>query len=219
MRLSKAEARYLRSLQQKKIRDREKKFVLEGWRALAEALDAPAVIEYVAVAPVRRAWADASVVGELRRRNVPLKEADDALLARAASTVHSQGVLALVAQRTFAAADLLGGEGSLLVAADAVSDPGNVGTLLRTCDWFGADAVLLGRGSVELHNEKVVRSSVGSLLRVRVAEEVDLAAALGEARRRGFTVVAATADAPSSYLLAPYGVRNILVLGGEARGL
>src|SRR5262249_47015244 len=77
----------------------------------------------------------------------------------------------------------------------------------------------LGRGSAELYNEKVVRSSVGSLLHLPVAEDVDLAAALGEARRLGFTVVAASGDAPVSYLTASYGTKNLLALGSEAHGL
>src|SRR4051794_26017338 len=143
MRLSKGEARYLRSLQQKKARDREKKFVIEGWRALGEALGSPAVIEYVAVSPGGRADDFAEIVRELERRTIPLKQADDTLLARATSTVQPQGVLALVVQRTFSVHDLLNERAGLIVAADAVADPGNVGTLLRTCDWFGADGVML----------------------------------------------------------------------------
>jgi TrmH family RNA methyltransferase len=70
-----------------------------------------------------------------------------------------------------------------------------------------------------LYNEKVVRSSVGSLLHLPVAEDVDLVAALGEARRRGFTVVAASGNAQQSYLTARYGAKNVLVLGSEAHGL
>src|SRR6266511_5040258 len=182
MRLSKGDAKYLRSLQQKKVRDREKKFVVEGWRALGEVLHSAAIIECVALAPGGRSEDFAELVGELHRRGIPVKEADDATLARATRTVQPQGVLALVAQRTFTVRDLLTEQATLLVAADAVSDPGNVGTLLRTCDWFGTDGVMLGSGSVELYNEKVVRSSVGSLLHLPVAEDVDLATALSEAR-------------------------------------
>ena len=82
MRLSKAEAKYLRSLQQKKIRDREKKFVIEGWRALGEALHAAAAIEYVALAPGDLAEGWAELVQDLQRLGVPVKETDDATLDR-----------------------------------------------------------------------------------------------------------------------------------------
>ncbi len=216
MQLTKGEARYLRSLQQKKVRDREKKFVVEGWRALDEVLKAGAAVEYVAVggpggdfAPVRQ---------ELQRRGVPVREADREVLARLGGAAHGPGVLALVRQRTFSLRDVLTERARLVVAADGVADPGNVGTLLRTCDWFGADGVLLGKGSVELHNDKVVRSSVGSILHLPVAEDVDLAPALRDARGQGFSVVAASGDAPSDYRAGCYGPRNLLVLGSEARG-
>jgi TrmH family RNA methyltransferase len=219
MRLSKGDAKYLRSLQQKKVRDREKKFVVEGWRALGEVLHSQAGIEYVALSPSGRAEDFAELVGELHRRGIPIKEAEDATLARATSTVQPQGVLALVAQRTFTVHELLTERATLLVAADAVSDPGNAGTLLRTCDWFGTDGVMLGSGSAELYNEKVVRSSVGSLLHLPVADDVDLTVALGEARHLGFTLIAASGDAPASYLTAPYGPKNLFVFGSEAHGL
>src|SRR5215813_8004673 len=134
MRLSRGDAKYLRSLQQKKIRDREKKFVIEGWRALGEALQATAAIEYVALSPGELPEGFAELVQELHRLRIPVKEADAASLTRAASTVQPQGVLALVAQRTFTVHELLTERAMLIVAADAVSDPGNVGTLLRTCD-------------------------------------------------------------------------------------
>src|SRR2546425_13319658 len=101
MRLSKGDAKYLRSLQQKKIRDREKKFVIEGWRALGEALHAAAAIEYVALTPGDLAEGWTELVHELHRLGVPIKETDAATLAKATSTVQPQGVLALVAQRAF----------------------------------------------------------------------------------------------------------------------
>ena len=82
MRLSKAEAKYLRSLQQKKIRNREKKFVIEGWRALGEALHAAAAIEYVALATADLAEGWAELLRDLQRLGVPVKETDDATLAK-----------------------------------------------------------------------------------------------------------------------------------------
>src|SRR5438105_1494484 len=107
MRLTRREATYLRSLRQKKVRDRERKFVLEGWRAVGEALKAAAPVEYVAVVEGPRAEGHAEVLGELGRRGVPVREADAALLDLAAGIVHGQGVLALVAQRQFSVEEVL----------------------------------------------------------------------------------------------------------------
>jgi TrmH family RNA methyltransferase len=219
MRLTRREAKYLRSLQQKKVRQRERKFVLEGWRAVAEALHAAAAVEYVAVAGGDHAEGHAEVLAGFRGRGVPVREADAALLDFAAATVQAQGVLALVAQRRWSVEEVLRPGASLVVALDGVADPGNLGTVLRTCDWFGAASVLLGRGSVELHNEKVVRSTVGSLLRLPAAEDVDLPAALAEARRLGLIVVAASGDGTLDYLSASFGSKTLFVFGSEAHGV
>jgi RNA methyltransferase, TrmH family len=218
MRLTRGEARYLRLLQQKKHRDQQKKFLLEGWRALTEALASGGNIEYVVVVPGRSGPFEA-VLRELEQHHVPLKETDDDTLSRIASTVQAQGVVALLTQRRTLLSDILSSDARLVVAVDALSDPGNLGTVLRTCDWFGVEGVLLGKGSVELYNEKVVRSSVGSLLHLSVTDEVDLVEALPLARRSGFTVVAASGDASVGYRNAMFGKRTLLVLGSEAHGL
>src|SRR5206468_2646033 len=130
-------------------------------------------VEYVALLPGQLSGEEMELLLQLDELGVPIKDMDPATLARVTSTVQPQGILALVAQRTFSVHDILKEDANLLVAADALSDPGNVGTLLRTCDWFGADGVLLGRGSAELYNEKVVRSSVGSLLHLPIVEDLD----------------------------------------------
>jgi TrmH family RNA methyltransferase len=103
--------------------------------------------------------------------------------------------------------------------ADAVSDPGNLGSILRTCDWFGVDLVILGKGCVELYNEKVVRSTVGSIFHLRVAEDVDLVETLPEMKSWGFSVVALSADAKQAYNEFRFAGKSALVMGSEAHGL
>ncbi len=63
---------------------------------------------------------------------------------------------------------------NLIVACDRVNDPGNLGTILRTCDWFGVDAVLLSEGCVSLYNEKVIRATAGSIFHLKVFENIDI---------------------------------------------
>src|SRR5262249_47745376 len=154
------EVKYLRSLAQKKVRQAEGKFILEGRRSLREAVDAGAQIDFVAIV--------SSEVGldellTLRQRGIPIKRARPDDLDQFADTVHSQGVVALVRQQQHELEDVLPPEASLIVAADTLSDPGNLGTILRTCEWFGVEGLLLGAGCVELHNQKVVRSSAGAI--------------------------------------------------------
>jgi TrmH family RNA methyltransferase len=195
MRVSKNEAKYLRSLSQKKVRQVERKFLLEGWRALKDGLNSSFIIESVNVLPRFLEDADyQSILNSVRERHIPVKELSEIELRQISETVHAQGVIAVVQMKGQELSERLLKKSEVIVAADAVADPGNIGTLVRTSDWFGADLVMLGNGCVELYNEKVVRSTVGSLFHLPVVENVDLPAELAELKRSGFKITALAGD-------------------------
>lgn len=220
MRVSKNELKYLRSLSQKKVRQAEKKFLVEGWRSLKELLNSPFEIDSVFILPAYLEDPDYSkIVQQVGERKIALKEIGEKDLRQIAETVQTQGVLAVVRQRATTLTEGLLNSARLVVALDAVADPGNVGTILRTSDWFGANLVLLGKGSVELYNDKVVRSTVGSLFRVPVVEGVDLATALADMRGRGFRICSLSADGRTDLADVDSAAKNVLVLGNEAQGV
>lgn len=107
----------------------------------------------------------------------------------------------------------------LVLALDGVADPGNLGTILRTADWFGAAGVVLSPGCVDPFNEKVVRSTVGSLFHLPVVSDIHLPDALREARSAGFAVV--VADVKGAIALDDWRppARSLLVLGSESQGV
>ena len=108
---------------------------------------------------------------------------------------------------------------AVAVALDGVSDPGNVGTVVRTAAWFGVAAVLLGKRCADLLNPKTVRATMGGLFHVPVCRNVDLSDALTRLRKRGFTVTVAAADGSPVWLSWAAGPWSVLVLGNEARGV
>jgi TrmH family RNA methyltransferase len=220
MRITKAEIKFVRSLSQKKVRQEERKFVLEGWRALKEVLNSSSKVDMVAVLPRYLGDPDyEGILSKLRERGSVIRELSEAELSQLADTVHAQGVVAVIQQKSHALnADRLGSD-SVIVAADAVSDPGNLGSIVRSCDWFDVDLLLLGRGCVDLYNDKVVRSTVGSILHLPVVEGVDLPATLGSMRQRGFSIVAFSGDGKQPYTeLQPHG-KVVYAFGNEAHGV
>lgn len=220
MRLSNSETKYLRSLAQKKFRQAEHKFLLEGWRALKEVLNSPFHVEFVAVIPKHRSSTDyEKILSEIERRKIPVKEVSESDLQKIAETVHSQGVVALVHQRTMKLEGRSLRKMSLIVAADNVSDPGNLGSILRTVDWFGVELLLLSKQCVELYNEKVIRSTVGSIFHVSVVERVDLPSTLADLKNRGFFVASLSADGKQSYVETRLNGKHVLVVGSEAHGV
>jgi TrmH family RNA methyltransferase len=101
-----------------------------------------------------------------------------------------------------------------------VQDPGNAGTLIRTAVAFGLDAVLLGKGSVELANPKLVRATAGSLFQLPlVAERLDLVAVLRALLASGWHVLRAEVTSDSPPALPAEGQPWVLLLGSEAHGL
>jgi TrmH family RNA methyltransferase len=220
MKVSKADLKYFRSLSQKKVRQAEQKFILEGWRALKEVLSSSSTVETVAV--LSRYLQDPdyeSILRNLGERGAAIKEVTEVELNQVADTVHAQGVLAVVQQKTCSLESLRFKKSAVVVAADAVSDPGNLGSMIRSSDWFGADAVLLGRGCVELYNEKVVRSTVGSLFHVPIVEGVDLGEAFSALKKQEFSIVAFSGDGKKSYDSLEQSARTVYVLGSEAHGV
>ena len=220
MKLSKGELRYYRSLSQKKVRQTERKFILEGWRALKEVLNSASKVEMVAVHPRFLQDPDYSrLLSELESRGIPVKEADELQLKQIADTVHAQGVIALVQQKHDDLERIPLDRATVIVAADAVSDPGNLGSIIRSSDWFNVDALLLGRGCVELYNEKVVRSTVGSIFHVPIVEGVDLTSALKHLGSKGFSVVGFSGDGKVDYTDRRLSRKAVFVFGSEAHGI
>ncbi|MGA3243803.1 MAG: RNA methyltransferase [Bacteroidota bacterium] len=220
MKVSKADIKYFRSLSQKKVRQSERKFILEGWRALKEVLNSSSKVETVAV--LSRYLQDPdyeSILTKFGERGASIKEVTEAELSQVADTVHAQGVLAVVHQKTYSLENIRRGQPSVVVAADAVSDPGNLGSMIRSSDWFDVDLVLLGGGCVELYNEKVVRSTVGSLFHVPIVEGVELTEALTALKKQEFSIVAFSGDGKQPYTSLEQSARTVYVLGSEAHGV
>lgn len=220
VRITNAELKHLRSLGQKKVRQREKKFLVEGWRALREVLNSGVKIDLVAVTERYLGDSDYSgFIDDLNGRKIALREIGDRDLAGIAESVHAQGIVAVVHAPAWDMHAVHGRRPCLIVAVDGVGDPGNLGTLIRSADWFGADAVVLGKGSVELSNDKVIRSTVGSVFHIPVLEGVDIPSYVRARKEQNFSVKVLAADGAESYTEAEYKERTILVVGSEARGV
>lgn len=206
--------RSARKLTRRRERGRTGAFLVEGPRAIGEALDH---LQRLFVTERAAAREEALLQGA-RSRGVPVMLVADDVLASLADTVHPQG---LVGVATLAQPDLDGvlAGASLLVVCWQISDPGNAGAVVRTADAAGADAVVLTSGSVDVRNSKAVRASAGSLFHLPVVCDVDVLVALQRCRATGLRVVAASADGPVDYTGVDLSRPTALVFGNEGRGL
>lgn len=216
--LSRREASLLRSLRQRKTREAEGLFLVEGIRAV-EDLAASAL-------PIRLAAAASTLGDSLRGRalldllaakRVAVREAAERELAELADTETPQGILAVAGIPRAGLDDLpAGADPAVILVLDAVQDPGNFGTLARTAEALGAIGLVALPGTVDPWNPKSVRSAMGSTFRLPVipADWGGLAPWLSS---RGFQTLAAAAGGEG--VPDPRPRRAALVLGNEGAGI
>jgi TrmH family RNA methyltransferase len=143
----------------------------------------------------------------------------DKVFASAVPTESPQGVAGLAQLRKYSLPDILGNSASgplLLIAG--IQDPGNLGTILRSAEAFGAGGVLLGDGTVSAYNSKVVRASAGSVFRVMSAK-VAIAEALAEIKARGIRLLATSSHKGTALREADLTGDVAVVIGNEGSGL
>jgi TrmH family RNA methyltransferase len=221
--LSKARFQDLLQLTRKKQRAAAGAFFVEGWRWLEEALALPQPPECVLVARgAARSAHEETLLARARDEAREFHEIEAAQLARLTDNVTAPGVAALVRWMPAPLDEMLRALPStgpaLVVALDALGDPGNAGTIVRSADWFGAAGVVFGAGSVEPANAKCVRATMGSLFHLPVVADAALMVALARFRENGFVAVGAALDGEALPEFS-WPARTVLVIGNEAGGV
>jgi TrmH family RNA methyltransferase len=210
----------LRSLRTRKGRDETGLFLVEGARLCSELIPAKARVEIVLVAE------GADKNGALGKQAAQLASAGAENLQaplrdfeRISDTVASQGILAAARWEEIAPEALRFDDRAVVLTLDGVSDPGNVGTVIRTAAWFGVSAVLLGEGCADLLNPKTVRATMGGIFQLPVCRNIILKDEFSRLKQLGFRVTAATMDGSPEWSGWAKNPRSALILGGEARGV
>jgi TrmH family RNA methyltransferase len=152
-----------RDLKRRKAREREGLFVVEGIRAVEELLRSTVSVTGLLVAPkLIDSPRGIALVNAARERNLEISELDEKEFRTAAETDSPQGIVALAAVPAYSLAAIRDANPLRLLVLDAVQDPGNVGTIIRTAAALGATATVALPGTVDVWNAKVVRSAMGA---------------------------------------------------------
>lgn len=215
---SRARWKLLKSLDRASAREREGLYLVEGARLVAEALAAPApVTELFVTERFAASPAAGPLLDRAERLAIPVERVPERDFDRVAATTTPQGVLAVIRREPPDPAALA--PPGLLVALDGVADPGNVGTIVRAADAFGARAVIAGPGTADFENPKVLRAAMGSSFHLALFRVEDLPEALAARREAGFEIVATVLDGEDLYAAGPARRPAVVVFGNEARGV
>ena len=221
-RISQSTLRQLAKLNHKKYRRAQRRFLIEGFHLVEEALESDWQIEMILMTPTALSKdIGRRLIEQAEKKNVEVAGISEPEARKLSDTVTSQGILAVVQVKEYAIESFWSSPNrrSLVVALDGISDPGNLGTILRTCDWFGVDAVWLDPASVELYSPKVVRSTMGSIFHLPVLPDVDLIMMLRLAKKNGWKVMVTAPTDGSPIPRDAYAERSVIVFGNEAHGV
>ena len=206
----------LRALMRRSPLDGDALAVVEGPKLVREACRSGLEVEEILVASSKlAAFRDENWVG---RAGAELCGVSDRLFHAFSDTVTSQGVLAIV-RIPAASLDPLLTRAPLLLIAHQVQDPGNLGTLARSAEAFGATALLLTTHTVSPLNPKAIRASAGSLFRLPLAGPSAPESLSARLRRSRIRLMAALPEGPIDFRMADYQGGLALVVGSEGRGI
>jgi RNA methyltransferase, TrmH family len=181
-------------LAKRAFRARERRFLAEGPQAVREAIAAHAAghdIVHEVFVTRDAATRHAEMVADATGKGVDVYVVSGEVMASLSQTVTPQGMVAVCAFLDRPVEDVAAAASQLVAVLAHVRDPGNAGTVIRTADAAGADAVVLGGESVDPYNGKCVRASAGSLFHLPLAAGVPIDRAVSALKARGLTVLAA----------------------------
>ncbi|GAA5060590.1 TrmH family RNA methyltransferase [Thermocatellispora tengchongensis] len=207
-----------RRLAKRAFRERDLAFLAEGPQAVREALRLPGVVAELYVTAGAEAR-HADIVSAAAGAGVPVHLASGEVMAELAQTVTPQGLLAVCKLVHVPLAQAVTPGASLVAVLAHVRDPGNAGTVLRTADAAGADAVVFTDASVDPYNGKCVRASAGSLFHLPVATGAPVAEAVGRLKECGMRVLAADGAGERTLDDVDLSGPTAWIFGNEAWGL
>lgn len=209
----------IRSLHQRRARNEAGVYFVEGIRIVGEALDTNAPVESLIVAPdllVSDYARDA--VENARQRGIRCIEVTTAVFESLSTKEGPQGIAAIIRQDVVSLASIAPGNRLCWVALESAQDPGNIGTILRTCDAVGASGLIMLGDSADVYDPSAVRASMGALFALTIARTSfdDL---LAWKHKHSLQMVGTSDKAASDYQAVRYQAPIILLMGSERQGL
>lgn len=200
------QVKHWKKLLAKKERDKTKTFLVEGFHLVEEALRAKKVIEIIMneKAELPQKW---------DYESIPVTMVTDQIIKELSDTETPQGVIAVCEQNS---EDIIDGKTFLLI--DSVQDPGNLGTMIRTADAAGIDAVIVGNGSVDIYNAKVLRSAQGSHFHLPILRE-DLVGCIGNLKEKNIPIYGTALENGEIYTNTSPTNSFALMVGNEGNGI
>lgn len=202
----------IKGLKTKKGRAKAQAFLLEGSRLVLDAVHSDAQIKYLIVSDTYAEKGEylSEKIHKIRTIQIP-----DRLFTNISEIESPQGIMAIAEIPQYDEHNMLEGA-SRIIALENLQDPGNIGTIIRTSDACGFDAVIVSRDSADIYNPKVIRSTMGAVFHLPVIEVHDFYGTLRIAKEKGLSIAAAHTRKSEPCWKVNLANNIVIVIGNEA---
>lgn len=206
----------IRKLKDKKYREQENKYLIEGMKLIEEAVEEKADIDTIIVCEdcEKNHTIEPKLLYEIAKYNCVYVA--EKVFNAITEVSNPQGMLAVVNKEN--KEENIDYSEDMIVVLDGIQDPGNLGTILRTIDSVGLKQVILSEKTADAYNPKVVRSTMGAIFRVNIIVSKDIVKTLKEIKKHKFKILATSLETDNNIYCIGYN-KKVLVIGNEANGV
>ncbi len=197
-----------KNLNKRKFRDTYNQFLIEGEKFIDDAIDKNQSIECIIVNNFYEKYFE-------KYKEYEIVSLEDTLFNELSDTVHSQGVIAVINKNQSMDISLE----DPIVILDKLQDPGNMGTILRTSVAAGIKNIVTIKGSVDIYNPKVVRSTAGAIFNIRSIEIDDVKHFADDIKAQGYKLITTKMEAETAFNEYKYSKKTAIVIGNEGKGI
>ena len=211
--------KYTKSLLKSKNRNKESKFIIEGYRILTLAIECRAKLDYVFInEDFEKKQEHKEFLETLKKKDIRVYKTTNKIFEDLTDTENTQGIIGVVKFKQRTLEENLTDDNRFVLILDRIQDPGNMGTIIRTADAAGVDAIIALKGCVDIYNPKVIRSTMGSIFDMNVIHATQ-EEALRILKLKKFDIVSSYLDTNNYYNTVEYNYNTALVIGNEANGI
>ncbi|MBS3944109.1 MAG: RNA methyltransferase [Melioribacter sp.] len=211
---SKNQLKYYSNLNQKKYRVLEQKILVEGQKLIIEALHSKLNCEVILTTNSFRE-SNPSFFRNKFLNDIKIELISHNDLERISDTQTPQGIIAVFEIPKYKLQNL--GKEKIIIGLESIADPGNMGTIIRNCDWFGINYIITSNDCAESYNPKVIRSSAGSVFHINVIEFENFYEELDQLKKSQYKILVADLKGEDLYSFSNSD-RTVIVFSNEAHG-
>ncbi|WMJ81112.1 RNA methyltransferase [Clostridium sp. MB40-C1] len=204
----------VKKLHKKKYRNEKNQFIVEGFRFVEEALKSSFNVPYIFVNENAMERYKSFKIEALINENTEVYSISDNLLKDICNTDTPQGILCVVDNESVEVKDAKG----FYVLVDRIQDPGNMGTIIRTAHASGALGVIITKGTVDIYNDKTLRSTMGSIFNIPIIQDENLEI-IKNLKAKGFRIVVSSLDTDKNFYDINLNQKIIIAVGNEGSGI